>query len=245
MKNLLSIVFAVLCTGVVSAQSDALQGMHVPTEEDILSNTLSPESPYFYMPMFKRYMDGDLTLTDEHYFYLYYGYAYEADYDAHRELPGETVMREIFARTENPTREDALAIIEAGKLNMAVDPFSPSNINLMTYAYGLVGDTLNVRICSDRFARIVRAITSSGTGEREKTPWHILRFSHADDIIAARGLVIVNKQVRSRDVEYIQVGRNSASVRGYFFDFGRVYWRPYEGERVGRKSKWMFNGTPL
>jgi hypothetical protein len=56
---------------------------------------------------------------------------------------------------------------------------------------------------------------------------------------------VANRQVRSRDVEYIQVGRNGGGVRGYFFDFSRVYWKPYEGERVKRRSKWMFNGTPV
>lgn len=242
MKGLLAIV-AVMCFGAASAQ---MEGVHVPTEEDILAEILSPDSPYFYAPMMMRYMEGDTTLTDEHYFYLYYGYAYEADYDAHKELPGQSVIAEIFgSEGRQPTREEALAIIEAGRRNMEVDPFSPGNINMMTYAYQMVGDSLNARISADRFDRIVRAITSSGTGVREKSPWHILRFSHAADIVAARGLEIVNRQVRTREVEYIQVGRNPAGVKGYFFNFGRVYWKPYEGERVKKKSKWQFNGYPL
>ena len=138
-----------------------------------------------------------------------------------------------------------MAIIEAGRQNMTVDPFSPANINMMTFAYEMVGDSLNARRSAERFRGIVGAITRSGTGMREKSPWHILRFGHAEDIVADRGLEVVNRQVRSRDVEYIQVGRNDAGVKGYFFDFGRVYWRPYEGERVKKKSRWMINGYPL
>ncbi len=252
MKRWLTIVVAVVSVGLSAAQNvpvrydgSGVQMVHVPTEEDVTVNILPPDSPYYYMPMMMRYMEGDTTLTDEHYFYLYYGYAYQPEYDAHRELPGESVIYEIVKRTGQPTLEEALAIIEAGKENMTVDPFSPSNINMMTFAYELAGDSLNARISADRFAKIVRVITSSGTGIREKSPWHILRFSHANDIITAQGLSVAKRTVRTRDVEYIQVERNSAGVRGYFFNFGRVYWKPYEGERVRKRSNWMINGYRL
>ncbi len=242
MKGLLTIV-AVMCVGMVSAQEG---GVRVPVEDDILAKTLSSDSPYFYRPLMERYMKGDTSLTDEEYHYLYYGYAYEPEYDAHRELPGQSVMAGIFGRTTTLAREDAPALIEAGKQNMAVDPFSPGNINMMTLAYELAGDSLNVAVSADRFRKIVRAITSSGTGLKEKSPWHILRFSHANDIIAARGLKITNRgEVRTRDVYYIQVDPNPARVKGYFFDFSRVYWKPFEGEKVKKKSKWMFNGFPM
>ncbi len=245
MKRLLTIV-AVMCVGMLSAQVEGVDGVHVPTEDDVLSRIMPPDSAYFYAPMFRRYMDGDLSLTREHYFYLYYGYAYEPDYDAHSALPGESVIYDILKSTRRPNRQEALAIIEAGKQNMTIDPFSPWNINMMTFAYQLVGDTVNMNISAARFRGIVDAIISSGTGLKEKSPWHILRFSHAADIVADSGLEMAGEPVlRTRDVYYIQVERNPARIKGYFFDFSRVYWRPYEGERIGRKSRWMFNGTPL
>lgn len=233
----------IVCAGAARAQETS--GVRVPTEDDILAKTLSTDSPYFYRPMMMRYMEGDATLTDDHYYYLYYGYAYEADYDAHRELPGRASMSDILRRTENPTREEALAIAEAGRLNMTVDPFSPGNLNLMTWAYETAGDTLNARLSAARFRGVVKAITSSGTGAREKSPWHILRFSHADDVVAARGFTTVDRQVRSRTVEYIQVDRNRVGVKGFFFDYGRIYWKPYDGPRVERERNWLFNGYPI
>jgi hypothetical protein len=209
-------------------QAAAQDAPRVPQEDDILAKTLSPDSPYFYRPMLERYLAGDMSLTDDHYFYLYYGYVYEPQFDPRAELPGEAQIALIFARhgetlRGEPTRDEALALLEAARQNMNVDPFSLSNINLMTFAYELTGDTLGARASADRFQKIVRTITSSGTGLRERSPWHILRYSHADDLIEARGLHITNRQVRSRDVEYIQVDRNPAGVRGYFFNFGRIY----------------------
>ncbi|MDR2894487.1 MAG: DUF4919 domain-containing protein [Alistipes sp.] len=241
------LVCATVGANSLSAQVDATGpgAVHIPTEDDVVAATMAPTSPYFYLPMMARYMEGDTSLTDAHYFYLYYGYAYEAEFDAHDDLPGEAVISEIFARTDRPDREDALALIEAGRQNMTVDPFSPSNLNMMTFAYELVGDTEGARVSDHRFRGVVRAITSSGTGVREKSPWHILRFSHAEDIMAARGLTVAERTVRTRTVEYLQAEPNPAGVKGYFFDFERVYWKPFEGERVEREHRWLFNGFPI
>jgi hypothetical protein len=220
---------ALLIVAQLAAQSGSKE-VRVPVQDDILSQTMSPQSPYFYRPMMERYMAGDTTLTLDHYYYLYYGAPYEPGFDARRELPGEAEIAMIFARhgetlRGEPTREEAQAIIDAARRNMTVDPFSPSNINLMTFAYQVLGDTLAARASADRFEKIISTITSSGSGRNERSPWHILRYSHADDIIETRGLTVTNRQVRARDVEYIQVERNPEGVRGYFFNFGRVYGR--------------------
>ncbi len=217
----------------------------VPDEEDILEKTLSTDSPYYYPPMMVRYLAGDLTLTEEHYYYLYYGYAYDEAYDAHATLPGEDIILEIFARTQTPSKEEARQIIDAAKDNMLVDPFNPGNINMMTFAYGILGDMENEILSADRFRKVVAAIESTGSGVKESSPWHILRFTHANDLIASKGYRIANRQVRSRSVEYVQLDKNSSGIKGYFFDYSRVYWKPYEGEPVKRKSKWMLNDIPL
>ncbi len=246
MKKTVAILTMAFCAVVqiASAQGEA-GGLRTPGEEDILSKILPDDSPYYYSAMMMRYMAGDTSLTQEHYYYLYYGFAYNDAYDAHKELPGEAAMYDILRRGGDLSREDALALIEAGRENMLVDPFSPGNINMMTWAYETVGDTLNMRVSADRFHKIVGAIQSSGTGLREKTPWHILRFSHANDIVAAQGMKILNRQGRSRTVEYIQVDKNPGKVKGYFFNYERVYWNPYEGERVKKGRGWLFNGIPI
>jgi hypothetical protein len=236
---------------VASTIPDQEPVLRIPDEEDIVNRTISPDSEFFYPRLMARYMQGDETLTAEDYHYLYYGYAYEPGYDSHRPLPGENAILEIFVRTDatpgadTPTREDALEILAAAQANMLVDPFNPGNVNMMTYAYELIGDTTNAQKSADRFRGIVGAITSSGTGRRESSPWHILRFSHANDIVGAMGLRIANRQVRSRTVEYIQVEKNDAGVRGYFFNYDRVYWKPFDGPRIEKDHKWEFNGIPL
>lgn len=222
-----------------------LSAQRVPDEEDILAKIMDSESPFYYPAMMIRFMAGDLTLTEDHYFYLYYGFAYDDAYDPRAELPGENRILEIFAKTETPDREQAQTILDAARENMQVDPFNPGNINMMTFAYGTLNDTINEIISADRFAKILAAIKSSGTGQRENSPWHVLRFTHANDVVASMGFTIESRQVRTRTVEYIRLQRNPDNVRGLFFDFGRVYWVPSDGEAVRRTSRWKLNDIPL
>lgn len=228
-----------------AAGVERASAQRVPNEEDILARIIPADSPFNYTSMMLRFLSGDMTLTQDHYFYLYYGFAYDDAYDPRAALPGEDAILAVFARTSEPTPEDALIIIEAAKKNIAVDPFNPGNINMLTYAYGIVGDTINEMINAHRFENIVGAITMSGTGLRENSPWHILRFTHANDVVASKGFTINSRQVRTRTVEYVRLDRNREGIRGFFFDFGRIYWGPFEGEPVRRNSRWMLNDIPL
>jgi hypothetical protein len=221
-----------------------VSAQRVPDEDDILTKIMADDSPYYYPAMMIRYMAGDVTLTDEHYYYLYYGYAYEEQYDPRATLPGENRILEIFAQTELPSKAQAQVMLEGAEENMKIDPFNPGNVNMMTFAYSILGDTINEIISADRFNKILRAIESSGTGRKESSPWHVLRFTHANDVVAAKGYQIEERQVRTSSVEYIKVVPNNDKVKGFFFDFGRVYWRPYD-EKPRQKSKWMFNGIPV
>lgn len=240
-KWLMIVAAAVMFAALTNIDAHAQK---VPDEEDIVAKTMSSDSPFYYPPLMMRYLAGDLSLTDQDYYYLYYGYAYDDAYDAHAALPGEDRILEIFAGNQQPTKAQAQVILEAAKENMAVDPFNPGNINMMTYAYGILGDTINEIVSADRFDRIIRTIKSSGNGQKENSPWHVLRFSHANDVVASMGHRIENRQVRSSSTEYIRLEKNP-DIKGLFFDFGRVYWKPYEGEPVRRKSRWMLNDIPL
>ena len=88
---------------------------------------------------------------------------------------------------------------------------------------------------------MLATIEASGDGLTEKTPWHILRFSHAEDLLAAKNIPVRESSVISRTVEYIpRVKRDENGVKGYYFDYGRIYWKkpsqPYKRER-----SWQFN----
>lgn len=243
-RSLVLLLF-MLFAGVVKAQPT------VPDNELILREIINADSEFYYPKLFSRYTAGDTTLTDKDYFYLYYGYANQESYKPLEAIPAADRILEIINRNASPDKLDAQMIIELGKEVMQSDPFSPTNINFMTYAYNILGDTINEIISADRLKKVLRTIQSSGTGLKEASPWHILWFSHASDLLASKQLEILKRQVVTRSVEYIPLKVKDGDVKGYFFDFGRVYWRRPEnptrtkrvqgieinGIKVGNKSK--------
>ena len=221
--------------------------LRVPDEDDVLARTIDQSSKWYYPELMMRYVGGDTTLTVEDYHYLYYGYAYDANYRPLDNIPDNSDVLELLRGVgeQGATRSQAQLLLEAAKDVMLVDPFSPSNINVMTFAYGVLGDTLNERISADRFNKIVATIEASGTGLKENSPMHVLRHEHVNDLMLSKGLHIVNRTVRSTKVEYVQVQRNGRNAKGYFFNFERIYWKRPEMIPEREKSNWMINGMPL
>ena len=218
----------------------------VPDNEAILARTIDNSSPYYYPRLMERYIHGDTTLTADEYHHLSYGFAFADNYRPLENDPARIDVLEVFVATETPDSTQLLRVIEAAERLMHSDPFSPQNLNILTFAYGKLGDERMERICYDRFTKVMQTIESSGTGRREDSPWHVLTFQHAADFTAWRGGEINNRQVRSRSVEYIQLRvKDADGNRGYFFDFSRVYMKRPEYEKPKEERKWKLNDMPL
>lgn len=218
----------------------------VPDNEDVLAKTIDASSPYYYPRLMERYIHGDTTLTLDDYHYLYYGFAYADNYRPMESDPARIDVLEVFVATDMPDSLQLLRVVESGERVMHSDPFSPQNLNFLTFAYGKLGNRHMEKVCYDRFTKVMQTIALSGTGRREDSPWHVLTFQHAADFTAWRGGEINNRQVRSRSVEYIQLKtKDMDGNRGYFFDFSRVYLKRPETEKPKEERKWKINDLPI
>ncbi len=218
----------------------------VPDNEEILAEIIDGESPHYYPHLMERYMAGDTTLTLDDYYYLYYGFVYDDNYRPLEPDPGEHDVLAILATTEYPDSLQLVQIVEAGNRIMVRDPFSPSNLNFLTFAYGKLGDRVNERINYDRMNKVMATIAASGSGTKESSPWHVLTFQHAADFTAWRGGEIIRRQVRSRSVEYVQLRvKDEDGNKGYFFDFSRVYMKRPEQEKPKKSPGWKINDIPV
>ena len=121
------------------------------------------------------------------------------------------------------------------------DPFSPQILNVLAYAYGALGDKVREKAFYERLNGVLDVIATSGDGLKEKTPMHITMFSHALDYIASKGWTYGKSRVISRTVEYVpfEVARNK--VKGYYFDYSRIYWNKPENYTFKRERTWQFN----
>ena len=61
------------------------------------------------------------------------------------------------------------------------------------------------------------------------------------DLLAAKNIPVRESSIISRTVEYIpRVKKDEKGVKGYYFDYGRIYWKkPEQGYK--RERSWQFN----
>lgn len=225
----------------------ALAAAKVPVEEDIQNKTMDASSPFYYTSLMMRYNAGDETLTDEDYHYLYYGYAYQDDYKPLTTNPDldKLLMLAAGLDPDNPAVETLDTMLFVGEAALARDPFSPKILNLMAYAHGALGNKLQEKMYYNRMQGVIRAIQDSGDALTQKTPRHILMFDHALDLLTTEGYTYDKSRIISRTVEYIPLTTprivEDKKRKGFYFDFGRVYWNKPEGYTYKRDRTWQFN----
>jgi hypothetical protein len=243
MKQLLLSLLLLLVPVVTMAQDD---GMRVPDENDILHQTLSASSPYYYTNLMLKYRNVGEVMSAEEYFYLYYGYFYSDEYRPFVENRAFDDLMDVMSglNPSEPTIGQLELIVERGIASLEVDPFSPKVLNILAYAYGALGDSVREELYFNHLNGILGAIDRSGTGLKEESPKHILMFSHAYDLLASQGYAYNEARIVSRTVEYIPLASKSYNTKGFYFDYSRIYSRKPEDVAFKRERTWQFNNLP-
>lgn len=223
-----------------------IQALKAPDNEAILRATLDASGDHYYPALMQRYADGDQQLTGEDFYYLYYGYAYRDEYRPLTRISEADSILMILEHAPEPDSLQCLEIVRLAEQVILHDPFSPLNLNMMAYAYTILGDVEAAQLNAWRAARILEVIKASGTGISERSPWAVLSFEHAEDVIKSMNLLPTSRRVVSRTVEYIDVGlRGQGRTKGYFFDFSRAYWNKPEQLPEPQRGGWMINGIKI
>lgn len=238
MKHLLLLFLLAVATGAAAK---------VPNEELILDRTMNAASPFYYPALMMRYNSDEPKLSDEEFHYLYYGYAYRDEYKplaANPELD-KLLMLASGINLDKPDRTTAEHLIALGNEVLQRDPFNPKVLNIMSYAYGVIGDKKREKAYSDRMYGVIRTILDSGDGFTQKTPRHVLMFDHALDLLSAENLSYGKARIVSRTVEFVPLVVpyvvDGKKRKGFYFNFERVYWNKPEGYTYQRSRTWQFN----
>lgn len=231
-------LFIILSTLFVVVSASAM----TPNNDLIFANINNVDSPFYYPNIMLRYKEGK-PLSDEEYHHLYYGYAFQPAYKPLEANPAMTRVQEIMARIsiDTPSAYDIDELIAAGIAAMEHDPFSPTLLNILVYAYGTSGDRVRELAYSDHLKGILKCIEQSGDGLKEKSPMHIIMFSHGLDYIASKGISYKKSSIISRTVEFVPFIAPQNRVKGYYFDYSRVYWNKPENYTFKRERTWQFN----
>lgn len=235
MRRFLAIVVVLLA---------ALQGTkaQTPDNDTIFAKISDVTSPLYYPNILLRYKEG-MAMSEEEYHYLYYGYAFQPSYKPLDTNAAMDQVQSIMARLhiETPSVHDIDELIAACIAAMEQDPFSPTLLNILVYAYGTSGDKVREAAYARHLEGVLRCIEKSGNGLKEGTPMHIIMFSHGLDFMASKGINYLKGRIISRTVEFVPFDFPRKRVKGYYFDYSRVYWNKPENYTFKRDRTWQFN----
>ena len=216
-----------------------------PDNDTIEAEIHDPASAYYYPALMARYQQGDAALGREHYRHLYYGYFFNAAYNPQVSIPEADSLVTVLLREPYLELEDYHKLILFGNRVLESDPFNPRVLNLLTYAYGTIGDTENEQRSARRFDGVLDAILSTGEGTVERSPWHILYFPHAEDVMDLLGLRYRKPMIVSRTAYYYPLLKREGRVRGYYFDYSRIYARRPDQPVAPPERRWQINDQVL
>ena len=191
-----------------------------------------------------KYRNGGEVMTAEEYFYLYYGYLYQEAYRPFVENRALDEMLLIMSGidVEKPMVSQLEALIERGVEAMELDPFNPKVLNMLAFAYGALGDAEREEQYFRHLNGILSTIESSGTGLRESSPWHILMFSHAYDLLASMEYNYQECRIVSREAMFVPIAqRPKERIKGFYFDYSRIYRNKPDDVTFKRDRTWQFN----
>ena len=213
-----------------------------PNNDLIFANISNVDSPLYYPNLMLRYKEGK-PMSEDEYHHLYYGFAFQPEYKPLEVNPSMSRVQEIMARIsiDTPSVHDIDELIAAGIAAMEADPFSPTLLNILVYAYGASGDRVRELAYSDHLNGILKCIEQSGDGLKEKSPMHIIMFAHGLDYIASKNINYLKGRIISRTVEFVPFDFPREKVKGYYFDYSRIYWNKPDNYTFKRERTWQFN----
>ncbi|MBR2025991.1 MAG: DUF4919 domain-containing protein [Alistipes sp.] len=213
-----------------------------PNNDLIFANISNVDSPLYYPNLMLRYKEGK-PMSEDEYHHLYYGFAFQPEYKPLEANPSMSRVQEIMARIsiDTPSVHDIDELIAAGIAAMEADPFSPTLLNILVYAYGASGDRVRELAYSDHLNGILKCIEQSGDGLKEKSPMHIIMFAHGLDYIASKNINYLKGRIISRTVEFVPFDFPREKVKGYYFDYSRIYWNKPDNYTFKRERTWQFN----
>ena len=193
-----------------------------PDYKKIQEAIFNTASNYYYPKLFERYVKNDTTLSEEDYWYLYFGYTYHKDYKPFGFSKLIDTIQKYIA-IEKPTIKELDLIIRYAKMIEEEYPFSLRVQNYLGYAYSKKGDKSSASKISFKTNKLLVTMLRSGDGKTKETAWHIISIDNEYDIMMALNVQYGGKQELVDNIyDHIKLAPNRYNVPEIYFNVGRM-----------------------
>jgi hypothetical protein len=213
MKYFLPILF-VLLTGSVLSQLGSAGKPDYTTIEKAVSKK---KSPYYYPKLFKRYLEGDSTMTMEEERHLYYGFTSRDEYDPYGRSEYEDSLQTMFEK-DTIVQEDYMKIIDITNKIVEKFPFHLSALSYRTYAYRMTDQQEEYLRSRTQMYLILRVILTSGDGISAETAFYVISVPDEYEVLSALEYSFSGSQSLVGQCDYLTIRENEEDIEGLYFN---------------------------
>ena len=130
-----------------------------------------------YDKLMKRYEKNDPTMSLDDYRQLYYGYVFQPEYSPYKKTNFTKNISTLYYK-EKLSRLECDSIIKYAEMSLEEDPFDLQQMNYLIYAYKSKKKHNLAKHWQNRLNNVLRAILSTGAGDKKESPWHVINIGH-------------------------------------------------------------------
>lgn len=192
------------------------QTIRKPDFKRIQKQIKKKKSKFYYPNLVKKYSRG-LSMTLEEKQYFYYGFAFLKSYQPYSLYKYNNKINRIVSSKEFSV-QNLQKLLNYINLELALHPFNLKLLKIKSFVYKRLRDSQNLKIIEKQIHVIKDAIISSGNGLSEQTPYFIIFEENLYDILDFLGLKGKNKRYLDKNLELIDVGKNSKYSKRFYFN---------------------------
>jgi Domain of unknown function (DUF4919) len=186
----------------------------------IKKNIEDKSSDYYYPKLLERMISNDSLLNNEDYRHLYFGYVFSPKYSSYFRSPDEEKLKKYY-QSDKINEKDYDEIIKLAEHSISLFPFDLRQMNFLSYTYHLKGDEKSAKNMSNRFHKIIKAIMSSGNGEKCETGFHVISVSH-EYVLLNLFQLQNNSQSLVGNCDYIAFEKGKYKIDGMYFSIEKI-----------------------
>lgn len=222
----------------VLAVNGAVRTASHPDFEKIRTETLDPQSRYYYPDLLSKFYSNDTIMTDDDYHYLYYGSMFQEDYNPYRTNPFEADLKAtepLYFRHGTLTRNEKRQIQTLAEKSLANDPLNLTQLMYLVYAYEQSGKQNLAKIWRHKLDHLLLTISHSGTGVDKEHAFVVVEPSHEFEFFNLSGVLVEDQKFEEPYYEVVTVRPAGATdTRQYWFDLHHLleqYYAKHPSER--------------
>lgn len=206
-----------------------------PDFNRIQSETLNPESKYYYPKLLESYMSPDTTMTPEDYHYLYYGAMFQEDYNPYRPNPFEAQQKAtepLYYRHGTLSRSERRQIKQLADKSLANNPLNLTQLMYRVYYFEQEGKSNLAKIWKHKLDHLLLTISRSGTGADPENAIVVVYPSHEFDYFNLSGVSVISQEFVPPYYEKVTVTTpakdgKDGEQREYYFDLHHILEQYY------------------